>query len=121
MMMRLSLYQQAIVSAFRVFTVLDEEDMEPTLVSDSKNKIENGVIEFKDVTFSYDGKQDVLKNISFTAKEGETVALVGHTGSGKSSIVNLLMRFYDFGKGEILIDGKSLKSFSKRELREKWG
>ena len=121
MMMRLSLYQQAIVSAFRVFTVLDEEDVEPSLALNRENKIKNGVIEFKNVTFSYDGKQDVLKNISFTAREGETVALVGHTGSGKSSIVNLLMRFYDFGKGDILIDGKSLKSFNKSELRERMG
>lgn len=71
MMMRLSLYQQAIVSAFRVFTVLDEEDIEPSLVPTSKNKIENGVIEFKDVTFSYDGKQDVLKISPLLQEKGK--------------------------------------------------
>ena len=63
----------------------------------------------------------MLKNISFTANPGETVALVGHTGSGKSSIINLLMRFYEFERGDILIDGQSIRNFSKDELREKMG
>ena len=121
LMQRLSLYQQAIVSAFRVFTLLDEKDLEPELDVNSTNRIDNGEIEFNNVSFSYDGKQDVLKNISFKAKKGETVALVGHTGSGKSSIINILMRFYDYERGDILIDGKSLKSFSKKELRNHLG
>ena len=121
LMQRLSLYQQAIVSAFRVFTLLDEKDLEPELDVNSTNRIDNGEIEFNNVSFSYDGKQDVLKNISFKAKKGETVALVGHTGSGKSSIINILMRFYDYEKGDILIDGKSLKSYSKKELRNHLG
>lgn len=81
----------------------------------------NGQIEFKDVSFSYDGKRDVLKNISFVARPGETVALVGHTGSGKSSIINLMMRFYEFERGEILIDGKSIRSYPQDELRAKIG
>ena len=72
-------------------------------------------------TFSYDGKTDVLKNISFTANAGETVALVGHTGSGKSSIINLLMRFYEYERGDIYIDGVSLKEYPKEELRKKTG
>lgn len=79
------------------------------------------MIEFKNVTFSYDGKTNVLKNISFTVKPGETIALVGHTGSGKSSIINLLMRFYEFEQGDIFIDGVSIKSYSKNELRRKIG
>ena len=62
-----------------------------------------------------------LKNISFTANAGETVALVGHTGSGKSSIINLLMRFYEYERGDILIDGVSLKEYPKEELRQKTG
>lgn len=62
-----------------------------------------------------------MKNISFTAKPGETVALVGHTGSGKSSIINLMMRFYEFERGDILIDGKSIKSYPAEELRTKMG
>ncbi|MFS8631188.1 MAG: ATP-binding cassette domain-containing protein, partial [Bacillales bacterium] len=66
-------------------------------------------------------RKDVLRDISFTAKRGETVALVGHTGSGKSTIVNLLLRFYDFDRGDILIDGKSIRSYPMEELREKIG
>lgn len=120
MMMRLSMYQQAIVAASRVFHLLDESETAPGQKSESID-ITKGEIEFRNVSFSYDGKQDVLKNISFTAKPGETVALVGHTGSGKSSIINLLMRFYEFEHGEILIDGRSIKDYSKEELRSKMG
>ncbi|WP_417900871.1 ABC transporter transmembrane domain-containing protein [Bacillus haimaensis] len=122
MMMRLSMYQQAIVSASRVFALLDEKELAPTaFTADVKPVIRQGEIEFRNVTFSYDGKRDVLKNISFKAKPGETVALVGHTGSGKSSIINLLMRFYQLEKGEILLDGVSLNNFEDKELRKKMG
>jgi ATP-binding cassette subfamily B protein len=120
MMMRLSLYQQAIVAGSRVFKLLDNEELAPKQ-ADRPNVIKKGKIEFKNVSFSYDGKRDVLKNISFTANPGETVALVGHTGSGKSSIINLLMRFYEYNRGDILIDGDSIRSFTKQELREKLG
>jgi ATP-binding cassette subfamily B protein len=122
MMMRLSMYQQAIVSASRVFALLDEKELAPTaLPADEKPVILQGEIEFRNVTFSYDGKRDVLKNVSFKARPGETVALVGHTGSGKSSIINLLMRFYQLEKGEILLDGVSLNNFQDTELRKKMG
>jgi ATP-binding cassette, subfamily B, multidrug efflux pump len=121
MMMRLSLYQQAIVAGARVFRILDKQELAPGQNEESNLSIEKGRIEFNNLTFSYDGKRDVLKNISFTANPGETVALVGHTGSGKSSIINLLMRFYEFEKGDILIDGQSIRHFSKDELREKMG
>lgn len=120
MMMHLSLYQQAIVSASRVFAVIDKEESAPVQTA-QEEVIKEGEIEFKNVYFSYDGRKEVLKNISFTAKKGETVALVGHTGSGKSTIINLLMRFYEFERGKILIDGKSIKSYSKDELRRKIG
>ncbi|MFD1357686.1 ABC transporter ATP-binding protein [Fictibacillus halophilus] len=123
MMMRLSIFQQAVVSAGRVFTVMDETELAP--VKRDRGLLDpvigNGKIEFKNVTFSYDGEQEVLKNISFTANPGETVALVGHTGSGKSSIINLLMRFYDVEKGEILIDDIPLSYFGNDELRKKVG
>ncbi len=119
-MERLAFYQQAIVAASRVFELLDDQEIEPAQI-ESKEQINEGWIEFKDVTFSYDGKTNVLKNISFTVNPGETVALVGHTGSGKSSIINLLMRFYEFEHGDIIIDGKSIKSYSKKELRKKLG
>ncbi|MGE7918347.1 ABC transporter ATP-binding protein [Viridibacillus sp. NPDC093762] len=120
-MQRLSIFQQAIVSASRVFTLLDDMELDPQQLDDSSVKMSDGRIEFRNITFSYDGKTDVLKNISFTVKPGETVALVGHTGSGKSSIINLLMRFYEFEKGEILIDGQSIKNFPKQTLRQQMG
>lgn len=120
-MQRLSIFQQAIISASRVFKLMDHEDLEPTQNEVDGYEITDGVIEFKDVSFSYDGTRDVLKNISFTAKAGETVALVGHTGSGKSSIINLLMRFYEFERGDVLIDGRSIKEYPKDEIREKVG
>ena len=78
-------------------------------------------IEFKNVSFSYDGKQDVLKNISFNVNKGETIAFVGSTGSGKSSIINLFLRFYEFERGKIFIDGIDIKDYSTKELRDKIG
>ncbi|WP_163102226.1 ABC transporter ATP-binding protein [Peribacillus alkalitolerans] len=119
-MMRLSMYQQSIIAASRVFQVLDDQ----TLVPVQQNlplSIEEGSLEFRNISFSYDGKHDVLKNISFTAKPGEMIALVGHTGSGKSSIINLLMRFYEFENGDILLDGKSIREYRNEELRRKIG
>jgi ATP-binding cassette, subfamily B, multidrug efflux pump len=121
MMMRLSLYQQAIVAGTRVFGLLDKEELAPFQNNENNLLIEKGKIEFINLTFSYDGKREVLKNISFTANPGETVALVGHTGSGKSSIINLLMRFYEYEHGDIMIDGVSIREFSKEELRDKMG
>lgn len=121
MMMRLSLYQQAIVAGSRVFRLLDRDELAPVQKDDNNLSIHNGKIEFKNITFSYDGKREILKNISFTANPGETVALVGHTGSGKSSIINLLMRFYEYEHGDILIDGVSIRQYSKEELRVKMG
>ena len=83
--------------------------------------MEDGKVEFKNVSFSYDGKTPVLKNISFTIEAGETVAFVGHTGSGKSTIMNLLFRFYDPTDGEILIDHQNIALSNKRKVREKMG
>ncbi|MCM3730099.1 ABC transporter transmembrane domain-containing protein [Fictibacillus nanhaiensis] len=123
MMMRLSIFQQAVVSAGRVFTIMDETEIAPVKKGVDLNNpsINDGKIEFRNVSFSYDGETEVLKNISFTANLGQTVALVGHTGSGKSSIINLLMRFYEINKGEILIDDVPLSHFENSELREKIG
>lgn len=121
MMMRLSMYQQAIVAASRVFKLLDEEELAPAQAGTQIKEITQGKIEFRNVSFSYDGKRDVLKKISFTVNPGETLAFVGHTGSGKSSIINLLMRFYEFERGEILLDDTSIKSYPVAELRRKMG
>jgi len=120
-MEQLSFYQQAIVSASRVFHLLDEKELAPQQTEVDGLEIASGKVEFSHVSFSYDGKHDILKDITFTVNPGETIAFVGHTGSGKSSIINLFMRFYEFGRGEILIDGISIKSYPIEELRRKIG
>ncbi len=120
-MFRLSQMQQAVVSAERVFELMDQQLLAPTQEGEGEPVIREGRIEFRNVSFPYDGKTDVLKNISFTAHPGQTVALVGHTGSGKTTIGNLLLRFYPVERGEILIDGIPLKRYSDRELRSRIG
>lgn len=121
MMFRLSQFQQAIVSAERVFGLLDEDEVAPTKEGNINPIVGEGLLEFKNVTFSYDGNNNVLRDISFVAKPSQTIALVGHTGSGKSSITNLLMRFYPIKEGEILIDGIPIQQYSDEELRTKIG
>ncbi|BCU81381.1 ABC transporter ATP-binding protein [Polycladomyces abyssicola] len=120
-MLKLSQAQNAIISAERVFQLLDENNLAPVKTGDDTPVITRGRIEFRNVTFSYDGQHEVLRNISFTAEPGQTVALVGHTGSGKSSIINLLMRFYPLRQGEILIDGVPLTAYDDKELRRQMG
>ena len=120
LMQNFSILQTSIISAGRVFTLIDNEEYEPEQ-KDSDYKISRGDIEFKNVSFSYDGKRDVLKNISFSVKNGESIAFVGATGSGKSSIMNLFLRFYDYDRGEILIDGVNIKDYSSKELRNSVG
>lgn len=117
----LSIYQDGIVSGSRVIKLLDRDDLAPTAGEDATGEITDGKIEINDLTFSYDGKRDVLKNINIKADPGETIALVGQTGSGKSSIINLLMRFYEFNRGEIKIDDQSIKTIRDDNLREKFG
>jgi ATP-binding cassette subfamily B multidrug efflux pump len=121
MMMRLNFFQQAVAAAGRVFEILDETTLAPTQQGNGNPVIERGEIEFRHVWFSYDGRTPVLRDISFTAKPGQTVAIVGHTGSGKSTIVNLLLRFYPVDRGEILIDGVPIEQYSNAELRRKIG
>ncbi|MDZ5606842.1 ABC transporter ATP-binding protein [Bacillus pseudomycoides] len=121
MMMKLSFFQQALVSSSRVFHLMDEKDLAPVQQGNEEPEVHEGEIEFKDVTFSYDGKRDVLKNVSFHVKPGQTVAFVGHTGSGKSTIMNLLMRFYDIKSGNVLIDGVNLEKFKEQEIRKRIG
>ena len=120
LMQNFSILQTSIISAGRVFTLIDNEEYEPEQ-KNSEHKISRGDIEFKNVSFSYDGKRDVLKNISFSVKNGESIAFVGATGSGKSSIMNLFLRFYDYDRGEILIDGVNIKDYSSKELRNSVG
>ncbi|AQQ52539.1 ABC transporter ATP-binding protein [Planococcus lenghuensis] len=110
--------EQALVAAERVFRLLDREG-EP--VADEKVARYRGNVRFEDVWFAYKDEEYVLKNISFQAKQGQTVALVGHTGSGKSSIINLLFRFYDSTKGKITIDGTDITSLSRQAIRDHMG
>jgi len=120
LMQNFSVLQTSMIAAGRVFELIDNKEYEPAQ-KDSNYKIEEGNIEFKNVSFSYDGKNDVLKNISFKVNKGETIAFVGSTGSGKSSIINLFLRFYEFNRGEILVDRRDIKEYSMNELRNKIG
>lgn len=115
-----SVVQTSMIAAKRVFEVIDREDYEPVQTG-KMTEIRDGKIEFRNVSFSYDGKRDVLSNISFTVNPGETVAFVGSTGSGKSSIMNVFLRFYEFDRGEVLIDGHSIRDYSKEALRRSVG
>ncbi|MEE3743153.1 ABC transporter ATP-binding protein [Streptococcus dysgalactiae] len=115
-----STLQTSMVSAGRVFKLIDEEAFEPQQAN-QPIKVTEGNIAFKNVSFSYDGKQKVLDNISFEVKKGETIAFVGATGSGKSSIISVFMRFYDFQSGHILLDGHDIRDYSQEELRQSIG
>lgn len=122
MMQNLAFVQQALVAGERVFTLMDEEDTEERKSEEKGGPLlRNGKIEFKQVSFSYSRQKEVLKDISFVVEPGQTVALVGQTGSGKSTIANLLLRFYSGYQGEILIDDHPLERYSTRELRQKIG
>lgn len=115
-----STLQTSMISAGRVFDLVDEQQYEPKQ-KNTHMTIQEGNIEFKHVNFSYDGKHHILHDISFKVRKGETIAFVGSTGSGKSSIINVLMRFYDFQSGEVLIDGADIRQYSKNELRRHIG
>ena len=119
-MQNYSVLQTSMVAAERVFEIMDRTDYEPEQANQDL-QIQDGSIEFKHVSFSYDGKRDVLRDISFSVKKSQTIAFVGSTGSGKSSIINLFLRFYEFERGQILIDGRDIKDYSQAELRRKIG
>ncbi len=112
-----NIMQTAMASSERVFNLLDDN----TIIPNPENPITierfQGKIEFKNVWFSYNKGEDILKNISFTIEQGQSVAIVGATGAGKSSIISILNRFYDIDKGEILIDGINIRDTRKDDLR----
>lgn len=121
MMDQMTFFQDGIVAGKRIFRILDDTQYEPAQNEQQDLTITQGKIEFKHVSFSYDGKNEILHDISFTVNPGETLGIVEHTGSGKSSIINVMMRFYEFSQGQILIDGVDIKKYPKKELRQKLG
>jgi len=108
-------------SAERIFQLLEEKDYIPPLIDPVRMDGISGHIEFRDVVFSYETGRPVLRNISFEVKPGHTLAIIGATGSGKTTIINLLERFYDPQQGRILLDGVDLRRFEPHWLREHIG
>ncbi|ERM18039.1 ABC transporter ATP-binding protein [Brevibacillus laterosporus] len=116
-----NMLQSAFAGAERVFEVLDEEpEFADQAVADSLEQVE-GKVEFKDVTFGYKPDKPVLQEINLIAEPGQMIALVGPTGSGKTTIVNLLMRFYDVQQGSVIVDGRDIRQIDKENLRSSIG
>lgn len=117
-----NIMQTAMASSERVFKLLDDKAHIANPPETGKPLVElptiRGAIEFRNVWFAYTGEDWVLKDVSFSVNPGETVAIVGHTGAGKTSITNLLCRFYEFQRGEIFVDGVDIRSLEKEELRK---
>lgn len=113
--------QSAVAGAERVFETLDEKEEKNDIKTAIELKDIRGEVQFKNVTFSYKPGNPVLKNVSFHVKEGSNIALVGATGAGKTTIVNLLTRFYDVSEGEILIDGIDIRNYTRDSLRRCFG
>ena len=109
--------QSALAGAERVFEVIDEEKEKDKEEAVDIDNIE-GHVELKNVTFSYTNGKEILKNVSLEAKKGEVIAIVGTTGAGKTTIVNLLTKFYDIDSGQILIDGKNIDEITRKSLRK---
>ncbi|MGE5673358.1 MAG: ABC transporter ATP-binding protein [Mycobacterium leprae] len=118
---KFNIMQSAMASSERLFTLLDTQ---PAVVDPAEPKAlgrVRGEVEFKNVWFAYDEEEWVLRDVSFKAEPGQTIAFVGHTGAGKSSIINLLTRFYDVQQGEVLVDGVNVKDAAQAELRKNVG
>ncbi|QMU07513.1 ABC transporter ATP-binding protein [Levilactobacillus suantsaii] len=123
MMDSLSDFQNGMVAGSRVMRILDDRTLAPAQNpnADTNAKITRGKVEFRHVTFAYDQDHPVLKDVSFVVEPGQTVALVGETGSGKTSTINVLMRFYEFQGGQVLIDDRDIRDYPAAELRAKMG
>lgn len=109
--------QSALAAAERVFYVLDQDDETQDILDGKDSGITEGQVTFDDVSFRYVEDRPVLQNVSFDVKPGQTVAIVGQTGAGKTTLVNLLMRYYDINSGKILVDGIPIESFNRKYYR----
>ncbi|AXH96827.1 ABC transporter ATP-binding protein [Ornithinimicrobium avium] len=112
--------QSGVASAERVFELLDEEPQVPDPVDTPPVSASRGRVEFEDVTFSY-GPEPLIEDLSLVAEPGQTVAIVGPTGAGKTTLVNLIMRFYELDAGRITLDGRDITSMTRHDLRERIG
>ncbi|GEO65872.1 ABC transporter ATP-binding protein [Levilactobacillus spicheri] len=121
MMDSLSDFQNGMVAGSRVLKILDDRTLAPQQHPVADARITRGKVEFRHVTFAYDEEHPVLRDVSFVAEPGQTVALVGETGSGKTSTINVLMRFYEFQSGQVLIDDRDIREYPAAELRAKLG
>ena len=113
--------QSMVAASERVFEFLDEEEEDQTVKNPVSTEGIKGEVDFEHVRFGYNENQTIIKNFSVNVKPGQKVAIVGPTGAGKTTIVKLLMRFYDVNDGAILVDGHNVKDFNRRELRDAFG
>ncbi|MEC0244337.1 ABC transporter ATP-binding protein [Paenibacillus chitinolyticus] len=118
MVNQLAQLNHSLVSAERVFRLMEEEGSD---VADEETPRMKGNVKFENVSFAYSDDHYVLRDISFEAKQGQTIAFVGHTGSGKSSIMNVLLRFYELQKGTVTIDGYNIQTLSRQQVRKQIG
>jgi ATP-binding cassette subfamily B multidrug efflux pump len=116
-----NLLQSGVASAERVFALLDAEEQEPDASAPARIDEVVGRVEFENVSFSYDPETPLIENLSLEVKPGQTVAIVGPTGAGKTTLVNLLMRFYELNDGRITLDGVDIASMTREDLRSKTG
>ena len=115
---KFNVIQRGLVRAKNIFEILDDDQIIPTHSSETKYEKYEGNVEFDSVKFAYNNYDYVLKDVSFQIKKGQTVAFVGATGAGKSSIINILSRFYDFQSGSITVDGNDIRELSLEDLRQ---
>jgi ATP-binding cassette subfamily B protein len=117
----INVLQSGIASAERIFELLDVEEQSPDPVEPVVDAVPQGRVEFRDVSFSYDPERPLIHDLSLIAEPGETVAIVGPTGAGKTTLVNLLMRFYELDGGSISLDGHNIADMRRDELRAQTG
>jgi ATP-binding cassette subfamily B protein len=117
----MNIFQQTAAAAERVFEFLEEEEEITETTTPVRGVEHNGHVEFKNVRFGYDPEKIIIKNFSCDVDKGHNIAIVGPTGAGKTTIVKLLMRFYDVNSGEILLDGHNIKDYTRYDLRENFG